>query len=68
MDKKKYKNKARCKNCDCVVESKFRHDFVSCACFKETDGERGFFLDGGNDYHRFGGNFNDLEWLQEELE
>jgi len=38
-------NKARCKLCGDVVESKHRHDFVWCKC-----GE--IAVDGGNDYHK----------------
>ena len=82
-------SKARCKNCGDVVESKTRHDFVTCTCFQETratvqamEGEnpgathrelvalasgiqRGFYLDGGKDYTKVGGNFTDIEWLEE---
>jgi len=60
------KNKAQCKNCGTIVESKYRHNFVTCSCFdpREPNGH-GFFLDGGKDYIRFGGNFADIEWLEE---
>jgi hypothetical protein len=40
-------NKAKCALCGTVIESKYRHDFVECAC-----GE--IFVDGGNDYARCG--------------
>lgn len=50
-------NKAKCRLCDDVVESKHRHDFVSCKC-----GE--IFVDGGATYLRRGAtnfdNFIDL--------
>jgi len=38
-------NKARCKLCGTIVESKHRHDLVWCEC-----GE--IAVDGGNDYHK----------------
>lgn len=40
-------NKAQCKKCGDIVESKHRHDFVHCKC-----GE--IFVDGGKDYLRRG--------------
>jgi hypothetical protein len=50
-------NKAKCRLCDDVVESKHRHDFVTCKC-----GE--IFVDGGTTYLRRGAtnfdNFIDL--------
>lgn len=42
-----FKNKARCNKCNTTIESKFRHDFVSCAC-------GACFVDGGNAYWRAG--------------
>lgn len=39
-------NKIRCKGCNSILESKFRHDFVQCQC--------GTFVDGGLDYSRMG--------------
>lgn len=61
-------NKARCKNCGDVIESKNRHDWVACNCFAhyETNGHHGIFLDGGNDYWRGGGNFDDLERIYDD--
>lgn len=38
-------NKAMCKNCGDVVESKHRHDFVTCSCGWLS-------VDGGHDYTR----------------
>ena len=38
-------NKGRCDDCGMIIESKTRHDFVTCAC-------GGFSLDGGDDYQR----------------
>lgn len=39
------RNRVRCNKCGDVIESKSRHDFVSCSC-----GAIG--LDGGHDYQR----------------
>ena len=52
------RNAAQCLNCGEIVESKHRHDFVSCSCWeaerhKETP-EHGIFVDGGLDYYRYG--------------
>lgn len=58
-------NKARCKNCGSVIESKYRHDWVACKCFRDIPNTRGFFLDGGRDYIRCGGNIEDIEWMTE---
>jgi len=55
----KAKNRARCKNCSDIIESKHRHDFVSCKC-------GAIFVDGGNDYWRFGGDFNFFERLDDD--
>lgn len=41
--------KVRCLNCGKILESKYRHDFQSCDCENRT------FVDGGNDYCRYGG-------------
>jgi hypothetical protein len=55
-------NKARCRNCKTIIESKTVHDFVECKCGK-------IFVDGGKDYLRRGGDekfFEDLsEWKEE---
>ncbi len=42
-------SKVKCLECGKILESKHRHDFVSCGCPNET------FVDGGNDYLRCGG-------------
>lgn len=58
--------KVKCLKCNKILESKYRHDFVSCKCDNET------FVDGGNSYLRIGGKdltmiaiFNDIndEWI-----
>jgi hypothetical protein len=41
------RNSARCKKCGIEIESKFRHDFVSCKC-------GAIFVDGGREYLRRG--------------
>jgi hypothetical protein len=43
--KKLIKNKAQCKLCGDIIESKHRHDFVECKCKK-------FAVDGGLVYTR----------------
>lgn len=48
MEKKRtiiIKNMARCKKCGDVIESKYRHDFVTCSCGEVS-------VDGGRDYLR----------------
>lgn len=48
------KNSVKCLVCGTVLESKHRHNFVSCGCYNQT------FTDGGNEYLRFGGKDLDL--------
>jgi len=56
--KKLIKNAAQCLNCNDIIESKHRHDFVSCKC-----GE--LCVDGGLDYLRRVGNINMMKDLSE---
>ena len=42
-------NAIRCKKCDTILISKHRHDYQSCDCENQT------FVDGGQDYCRYGG-------------
>ena len=57
--KKKIKcNKAQCLECKDIIESKSRHDFVSCSC-------GAIFVDGGTDYWRWGGNPKTFKRLKE---
>lgn len=51
-------NKARCKNCNTVIKSFHKHDFVVCKCFTRSVNNKGIFLDGGTAYIRVGGNLN----------
>ena len=55
-DEKPTHSAIRCKKCGDVIESKYRHDWVSCSC-------GACFVDGGYDYCRIGGNFEDIEVL-----
>ncbi len=42
-------NKARCKNCGDVIESKHRWDFQVCSCWSREH-KTGIAVDGGRDY------------------
>lgn len=54
-------NKIKCLKCNTILESKSVHDFQSCKC--------GNFVDGGLDYCRIGGDFeNILTWNWEKDE
>ncbi len=55
------RNAARCLNCNEVIESKYRHDFVTCKCGRLS-------VDGGLDYLRRAGDFKNSEELSEEEE
>jgi len=52
------KNKAQCRKCDDIIESKYTHDFKSCKC-------GAIFVDGGKEYIRRGGEFEDIIELSE---
>lgn len=45
--------KLKCIKCNDIIESKFRHDYVKCSC-------GAIFVDGGDDYLRYGGDFNSI--------
>ena len=51
-------NKIRCKKCNDIIESEFRHDFKLCKCGAVA-------VDGGKDYIRRGGKREDREELSE---
>jgi hypothetical protein len=53
-------SKAKCMNCDTVIESRHIHDFVTCKCFRNQKENTGIFLDGGEEYSRFGGCMENL--------
>lgn len=59
------RNRARCKNCGQIIESKNVHDWVCCKCFHETNGKTGIFIDGGTEYFRIGGQIEQLEDMSE---
>ena len=62
MATKIIRNRAKCKLCGDVIESKHRHDWQSCSC-----GE--IFVDGGLDYLRRGAtDFENFIELSEESE
>lgn len=58
------RNRAKCRKCETVLESKHRHDFQYCPC--------GNFLDGGLSYIRIGlaegAEFEDLREYGEYVE
>lgn len=55
-------NKCQCRHCETVIESKHRHDFVSCKC-------GAIFTDGGKDYIRRGAkDFTDIIDMSETYE
>lgn len=51
-------NKAKCKKCGDIIESKHRHDFVFCSC-------GAIAVDGGKSYLKRVGNPADFEELSE---
>lgn len=59
-----FKNKGKCKLCGDIIESKYRHDFVTCNCGALS-------LDGGLAYRRIlwrSGELSDImEDIQEEI-
>lgn len=66
--KRKFKiihNRIRCKQCGEILESITTHDFVACKCFRESNGQKGCFCDGGRSYLRHGGNPKEYESLCE---
>lgn len=52
------RNRVKCKKCGDIIESKYRHDFVTCKCGAVS-------VDGGKDYLRRSGNPEDIEELSE---
>ena len=57
-------SKAKCKHCGDIIESKSRHDWVSCSCFKNEPDTTGIFIDGGDEYLRCGGNLDNFELIR----
>lgn len=58
-------NRIRCKNCGEIIESKSRHDWVCCKCWKNEEGNKGCFVDGGHSYIRIGGDPENYELMIE---
>ncbi|MDO5569512.1 MAG: hypothetical protein Q4G04_05345 [bacterium] len=54
MNKKIKFNRIKCKKCGDVIESTHRHDFKWCSC-------KSVAIDGGHDYLRRIGKFEDIE-------
>lgn len=50
----------KCLTCGAVIQSKHRHDWVSCDC--PTDSSTSIFVDGGDDYFRMGWASTDAQW------
>jgi len=48
------KTKIKCLKCGDVIQSLSVHDFKWCSC-------RNIFIDGGNEYLRYGGNVEDKD-------
>lgn len=48
-------NAAICYECNTIIQSRTRHDFVQCYCPKDETGQgTGIFVDGGLECQRFG--------------
>ena len=58
MSRRILRNAARCRKCGIVIESKSVHDWRQCAC-------GAIFVDGGQEYQRWGGEEADFEDLSE---
>lgn len=57
-------NKAKCRTCGAVVESKHVYDFVPCFCFHDGKGT-GVAVDGGKEYIKRCGEVGGWEELSE---
>ena len=56
--KKIIRNRIRCKHCGDVIESSYTHEYISCSCGACA-------VDGGLEYLRRTGSFDDFEELAE---
>jgi hypothetical protein len=52
------RNRIRCRKCGDIIESKTRHDYVTCKCGAVA-------VDGGSSYLKRTGNSEDIEELEE---
>jgi hypothetical protein len=59
------RNRAQCRNCEEVIESHHRNDFVVCGCYKNSPDCQGIFVDGGTAYLRRGGALQNIIELSE---
>jgi len=50
--------KLQCNKCQDIIESKSVHDFVECKC-------GAIFVDGGDEYCRFGGDIENIKFIEE---
>lgn len=62
------RNRVKCLNCNTIIESCHRHDFVACRCFKDAIDTKGVAVDGGKDYLRRLGDPNNYQELSEYYE
>lgn len=59
----------KCLNCGDIIQSKHRHDFQACSCFKNEVDNKGIAIDGGGTYIRLLGNiFDGYEFVDKECE
>jgi len=58
------KNSARCKNCGDILESKHRHDYVTCTCFQESSEKRHEFIE---TFKEIFPNSSEIMWIELEL-
>ena len=56
----KIRNRAKCKKCGDMIESKYRHNFVTCTCGAIS-------VAGGNDYWKRSGNPENFEEIKEDM-
>ena len=66
-EKKITMNKAKCRNCGDTIESLHVHHFVSCSCLTNEEDNTGIFVDGGLQYYRWGGNFDNFIRIEEDV-
>jgi hypothetical protein len=45
----------------------YTHDFVACACFKNELDNQGIDIDGGSEYTKISGNFENFIWIEENV-
>ena len=65
MMAKLLRNRVQCNNCKDIIESTHRHDFVTCSCYANEEGNKGIAVDGGLEYVRRVGNIYDYTELSE---